>query len=263
MKSRMSRAAVAVSVVAALGFTAACGGGGGKGDAVEKPTGSAAAEAATKAADEEKGGEGGAGGSDAGSAGQGPLTEAQLEKAALASGDAKSYKIAKTPEGDIPAESVPAEPAACQSIADMFFFTSTPRAEARAARTLTAKNDLDATVVSLALLAYEQSDAEKVIADLRARSKSCTAYEHADYKHSGVKALPAPKRGDEAVSFKLTSSIEGTDVPMTFTIVRSGSTLAAFYAMNLDADKVQVPAEVIEAQLAKLTKLTKPEKASG
>ncbi|MFJ9582858.1 hypothetical protein [Streptomyces acidicola] len=99
--------------------------------------------------------------------------------------------------------------------------------------------------------------AEKVIADLRAKSKSCTAYEHADYKHSGVKALPAPKEGDEAVSFNLTSSIEGTEVPMTFTIVRSESTLAAFCAMNLDADKVRVPAEVIEAQLAKLTKLMK------
>ncbi|MER6015425.1 hypothetical protein [Streptomyces bluensis] len=42
---------------------------------------------------------------------------------------------------------------------------------------------------------------------------------------------------------------------MTFTIIRSGSTLAAFYAMNLlDADKAQVPAEVIETQLTKLEK---------
>ncbi|MER6091717.1 hypothetical protein [Streptomyces bluensis] len=128
-------------------------------------------------------------------------------------------------------------------------------AEARAARTLTAKNELDATIASLALLAYEQSDAEKVVADLRTAPKSCTAYEHADYKHSGVKALPAPQQGDEAVSFKLTSSVEGTDVPMTFTIVRSGSTLAAFYAMNLlDADKAQVPAELIEMQLTNLEK---------
>lgn len=70
--------------------------------------------------------------------------------------------------------------------------------------------------------------------------------------------MPVPRQGDEAVSYKLEGSIEGTNVPMTFTIVRSGSTLAAFYAMNtLDADKAQVPAGVIEAQL------TKPEKVPG
>ena len=252
MKSRMSRAVVAVSVVATLGFTAACGGGGDEESAEGKPGGATA----TKAADEAKTGtEGGEGGSASGG-GQAPLTEAQLEKAAIVSGDIKNYKVTKTPEGDIPAETVPAEPADCQAIADMFFFPSTPRAELRTARTLTATSDLNATVVSLALLAHdEQSDAEKVIAGLRTASKSCTAYEHTDYKYSGVKALTAPKQGDEAVSYKLKGSIEGTNVPMTFTIVRSGSTLAAFYAMNvLDADKAQVPADVIKAQLTKLEK---------
>ncbi|MEW2398718.1 hypothetical protein [Streptomyces sp. NPDC046862] len=247
----MSRAVVAVSVVATLGFTAACGGGGDEESAEGKPGGASATQAADEAKTGAEGGEGGAASGDA----KGPLTEAQLDKAALVSGDTKDYKVAKTPEGDIPAETVPAEPAACQPIADMFFFTSTPRADARTARTLTARSDLNATVVSLALLAHEQSDAEKVIADLRTASTSCTAYEHTDYKYSGVKALPAPKQGDEAVSYKLKGSIEGTSVPMTFTVVRSGSTLAAFYAMNvLDADKAQVPADVIEAQLTKLEK---------
>jgi hypothetical protein len=185
------------------------------------------------------------------------LTETQLEKAALVSGDTKDYTVGKTPEADIPTQTVPADPAACQPIADMFFFTSTPKADARVARTLTARSDLNATVVSLALLAHEQSDAVKAIAGLRAAAKSCTAYEHTDYKYSDVKALTAPELGDEAVSYQLKGSIEGTNVPMTFTIVRSGSTLAAFYAMNvLDADKAQVPADVIEAQLKKLEKAT-------
>ncbi|WP_322725935.1 hypothetical protein [Streptomyces spongiae] len=249
---------MAVSVVATLGFTAACGGGDDEKDTEGKPTGATA----TKAADEGKGGSEGGGGGATSGGGPAPLTEAQLEKAAIVSGDIKNYKVAKTPEGDIPAETVPAEPAACQSVADMFFFTSTPRAELRTARTLTATSDLNATVVSLALLAHdEQSDAEKVMAGLRTASKSCTAFEHTDYKYSGVKALPDPKQGDEAVSYQMKGSIEGTDVPMTFTIVRSGPTLAAFYAMNvLDADKAQVPADVIEAQLTKLAEL---EKAAG
>lgn len=248
----MSRAVVAVSVAVTLGLTAACGGGGDEQGAEGKPAGATP----TKAADEAKtGSEGGGGGAASGDAKR-PLTEAQLEKAALVSDDTKDYKVAKTPEGDIPAGAVPAEPAACQPIADMFFFGSTPRAEGRTARTLTARSDLNATVVSLALLAHdEQSDAEKVMAGLRTASTSCTAYEHADYEYSGVKALPAPQQGDEAVSYKLKGSIEGTSVPMTFTIVRSGSTLAAFFAMNVrDADKAQVPADVVEAQLTKLEK---------
>ncbi|MFF7261343.1 hypothetical protein ACFZCL_13795 [Streptomyces sp. NPDC008159] len=242
MKSRMSRAAVAVSVVATLGLTAACGGGGENGDntdAEKKPSAGSSAPA-------EKPKE---------PAGQGALTEAQLQKAALTKGDVKGYTIADMPAEDMPAETVPAQPAACQPIANMFFFTSDPQAKARAGRTVTPKDELSGSVISLALAAHEQSDAEKVMADLRKATENCTKYEHVGNKYSGVEALPAPEQGDEAVSYKLKGDIEGAKIPMSFTVVRSGSTLIGFYSMNmLDADKAKVPAEVLEAQIAKLEK---------
>jgi hypothetical protein len=50
----MSRAVVAASVVATLGITAACGGGGDEDNAEGKPAGATA----TKAADQPKGGTG-------------------------------------------------------------------------------------------------------------------------------------------------------------------------------------------------------------
>ncbi|WP_320773957.1 hypothetical protein [Streptomyces sp. CRN 30] len=246
MKVKVSRAAVAVSVVAALGFTAACGGG----DEKEEPGRSAAAS--TPGADGSKG----AGETEE----KAPLTAAQLDEAVLASGDVAGYRVEEMSEEDMPAGSLPIEPAACQSIADMFFFTSTTPAESRTGRTFTPESDADATVTSLALLAHEQGDAEKVIAGLRTASEKCTEYEQADYRYTGVEALPAPEHGDEAVAYRLTGDIEDTTVPMAFTIVRSGSTLAAFYAMNvLDADKAEVPPEVIEKQLEKLEKLEKLE----
>ncbi|EKX63814.1 hypothetical protein STRIP9103_06117 [Streptomyces ipomoeae 91-03] len=239
--SRMARAVVTVSVVTALGFTAACGGGGD-----EDKDAKASATATASAADEKKD-----------TAGQAALTEAQLKKAVLADGDVKGYEIAEKSAAEMPAETVPANPAACQPLANMFYFTSDPGAEARVGRTLTEKSDLTGTVVTAALLAYEQSDAEKVIADLRTATKSCTKYEQVGNKYSDVEALSAPKQGDEAVAYKLKGDIEGTSIPMSFTVVRSGSTLAAFYAMNiLDAKKAQVPTAVLEAQLAKLEKAT-------
>ncbi|WP_338896489.1 hypothetical protein WBG99_13030 [Streptomyces sp. TG1A-60] len=242
MRSKISGAAVAVSVVAALGFTAACGGGSDE-DTNAEPRPSAGATSAGDAQD----------GADM--AGKAALTEARLKKAALANGDIKGYEIEEKSAAEMPTESVPSDPADCQPLADMFFFTSNPKAEARTGRTLTDKSDLTGTVVTLALLAHGQSDAEKVVADLRTATEKCAEYEQVGNRYTDVEALTAPEQGDEAVSYKLKGAIEGTLVPMSFTVVRSGSTLAAFYAMNiLDADKTLVPDAVLEAQLAKLEK---------
>jgi hypothetical protein len=241
MKSKMSRAAVAVSVVATLGFTAACGGGGDEDRGAEsKPS---TAGSATAAGDTKDG------------AGKPALTEAQLKQAALAKGDVKGYKIADMPAEDMPAETVPAEPAACQPLANMFFFTSDPQAKARTGRTVTSEDELSASVISLALAAHEQSDAEKVMADLRKATENCTGYEHVGNKYTDIETLAAPEQGDEAVAYKMKGDIEGAKIPMSFTVVRSGSTLIGFYSMNmLEADKAEVPAAILDAQVAKLEK---------
>ncbi|MEU5684789.1 hypothetical protein [Streptomyces venezuelae] len=247
MKSSVSRAVVAASVMVALGLTAACGSDKGSGD---NGSGSGSGSGS---GDKKQSGQ---------QAKQKPaekkstaLSAADLEKAVLAKGDLKGYKVEKMSAEDMPSQTVPADPAACQPFADMFMFATQPSAKARVGRIMTGPDELDATVISLALLAHEQPDAEKVMDDLRTATKNCTAYEHADSKYRDVAALPTPKAGDEAVSYKVVGLIEGQKTPMSFTVVRSGSTLAAFYSINLlKPKKFGVPAEVVEAQVKKVEK---------
>ncbi|MFG3367889.1 hypothetical protein ACIPWY_28600 [Streptomyces sp. NPDC090032] len=239
MKSGVRRAVAAAAVVAALGVTTACGGSSGSGDA-EKPAGSQKSAAPAKPAEE----------------GAKALTAAELEKAVVATGDVKGYKVEKVGKNDLPPTvSVAAKPASCQPLADMFMFSTRPTAKDRVVRTLMATDELDPKVTSLALLAHDGADAAEVMKDLRTASKNCTAYEHVDYKYSGVKERPAPDAGDEAVSYDVKGVIDGDKVPMTFTVVRSGSTVVAFYTMNmLDSSKTDVPQVIVDAQLAKLAK---------
>ncbi|MEV7195834.1 hypothetical protein AB0N81_29105 [Streptomyces sp. NPDC093510] len=240
MKSSVSRAVVAASVTVALGLTAACGSDNGdSGDKGKKsPEKSAAAKPVAKKST--------------------VLSAADLEKAALAKGDLKGYKVEKMSAADMPSQTVPADPAACQPFADMFMFATQPAAKNRLGRTLTGPDELDATVISLALLAHEKADAEKIMEGLRKATKKCTAYEHADSKYRDVAALPAPKAGDDAVSYKVVGDIQGQKTPMSFTVVRSGSTLAAFYSINLLKPKeFGVPTKIVDAQVNKLEKLAK------
>ncbi|MFE4673097.1 hypothetical protein [Streptomyces sp. NPDC056723] len=239
MNSGVRRAVAAAAVVAALGVTTACGGSSETDDA-KKPAASEKTSAPAKPAEE----------------GAKTLTAAELEKAVVATGDVKGYKVEKVGKSDLPpAESVPAKPAACQPLADMFMFSTQPTAKDRVVRTLMATDELDPKVTSLALLAHDSADAAEVMKGLRTASKNCTAYEHVDYKYSGVKERPAPDAGDEAVSYDVKGVIDGDKVPMTFTVVRSGSTVVAFYTMNmLDSSKTEVPQVIVAAQLAKLGK---------
>ncbi|MCF3122972.1 hypothetical protein IPZ68_25200 [Streptomyces arenae] len=245
VKSTVSRAVVAASVTVALGLTAACGGSGDDGKKASDPAKSAQEDGGSKPAAKKPS----------------VPTVADLEKAVVAKGDLKGYKVEKMSAADMPSETYPADPAACQPFADMFMFASQPAAKARVGRTLTGPDALDATVVSLALLAHEEDDAKKVMGDLRTATKKCTAYEHAGSKYRDVAALPAPKAGDEAVSYKVVGLIEGQKTPMSFTVVRTGTTLAAFYSINLlEPKKFGVPTKIVDTQVEKAEKAEKAEK---
>ncbi|MET9890249.1 hypothetical protein ABZZ47_08510 [Streptomyces sp. NPDC006465] len=237
MKSALGRLLVGIGVTAALAATAACGGQDtdDKGSGSKKPAAKAASPAAQDALK--------------------PLTEAQLTKSAITKADVKGYRVGNTPDDEIPEVSVPAKPATCQAVADMFLLGTEPDATARVSRTLTSLTATDATVLRLGLLAHKEADAKKVVGDLRTQSEKCGSYEHTGYQYTGVKPLKAPALGDEAVSYTMTSDIDGDKIPVTYTVVRSGSTLAVFYAMNALGGKApEVPAAVMEAQVTKLEK---------
>ncbi|PKT68625.1 hypothetical protein CW362_33840, partial [Streptomyces populi] len=192
VKSVRGRVLVGIGVTAALAATAACGGqdtgGSGGGSDPKKP-----AAKATPTVQE----------------GLKPLTQAQLTKAVITKADVKGYRVDDTPDDEIPEVSVPAKPAACQALADMFLLGTEPDATARVSRSLTSLKQTDGTVLRVGLLAHKESDAKKVVADLRAQSGTCDSYEHTDYQYTGVKPAKAPALGDEAVSYTMTSDIEG------------------------------------------------------
>ena len=266
MSRRITRTLVAASVVVGLGCASACSGGDGKDEKAARTSATGQSSDASKEKTKGKDGDGAGDKDQAKGSGKDssaapdtdePLTRAQLKKAALATGDVKGYKVEGAGSADLQGASSPARPAKCQPVADMFLFTTDPVSRTSLSRGVTAKDETDASVTRLALLSYGSGEADDVLDGLRKATGECTAYQYVGYKYSGVKELADPKLGDESVAFRLVASIEGAEVPAAYTVVRDGSTLVAFSSMNmLDADEVEVPAELVESQLDKLKKTT-------
>lgn len=236
VKSAVSRGVVAVSAVAVLGLTAACSGGGGSGN----------------------GGGSGSGGDGKGETSTDAGTSsvaAKLEKAALASGDVKKYKVAKEPEGSKgPADSGGrVNPAECRPLAEMLTAAAPPKSKAHVSRTLTSTDVADTTTTEVVLFAYGQADAENTMDTLRTatKSKKCATFgsgsgsgDGGGRRYFGVRPQPAPVGGDEAVSYKLASRAGEFLDRDRVTVVRSGSTLIAFRASNVfDPESAQADEE--------------------
>ncbi|MGW7085720.1 hypothetical protein ACWGH2_19810 [Streptomyces sp. NPDC054871] len=207
---------MAVSTVAVLGLTAACSGSGGDGKD-EKP---AQADA--------------------------PSATAKLEKAALASGDVKKYKVEATKESGNSGDSgksggkaaPPAgrvNPAECRPLSEMLMADAPPKSKAHVSRTLTSTDAADTTTTEVVLLAYGQADAENTMDTLRTatKSKKCATFGDGGHRYIGVRPQPGPVGGDEAVSYKLASRAGEFLHRDRVTVVRSGSTLMAFRASNI------------------------------
>ncbi|MFE1801731.1 hypothetical protein ACFW9L_36990 [Streptomyces sp. NPDC059517] len=274
---KISRPLVAASAVVALGCVAACGGGGDGADRHGKSLRSKTSGLTNGGEETKAPAEGSEAGED-GDASRGtgspqdtrdpqdssgggvskggrPLTEAQLKKAALVTGDVKGFEVKESEGADLLGQTVPATPSKCQPIADMFLFSTDPASRAGVSRGVVPKDEMNASVITFALLAYKSREADRAIDGLRAAIKECTAYRHADYDYKDIKATADPDLGDESVAFRLVASIEGAQVPAAYTVVRDGTTLVAFSSMNmLDADEIEVPAKLVKAQLAKLAR---------
>ncbi|NBM19262.1 hypothetical protein [Streptomyces sp. GC420] len=234
--SRVSRAVLAVCVASVLGPVAACSGASETGDASGAGAGADGRRTEQPRAAVTR-----------------TLSAAELEKAVVAPADLDGYAVEAVPLDDPPRETVPAEPEVCQPVADLLTFDTDPRADARVVRSLSHAEALDATVTSVALLAHDRAGAVKIMDGLREATGACTAYEQASGEYDGVKALAGPGLGEESVAYRMEGLIGGESVPVTFTVVRYGSTIAVFHAMNLaQPERTGIPEEIIGAQLAKL-----------
>ncbi|MGP3977098.1 hypothetical protein ACTWQF_24400 [Streptomyces sp. 8N114] len=186
---------------------------------------------------------------------QPPLGKAELRRALLHKGEVEGVDVEPVP-GDEAAARLAltgpgAKPAGCAPLAHMAAHTSVPAPKSRGVVTTSRKDGL---TTSVGLMGHQAGDATKIVAKVRAAVKKCAdGFRDEVGSYRDVVALPDPTEGDEGVSYSLKSTVDGERMPLTFTVVRSGSTLAVFFGTNLiEPDKTEPAPEVMRAQLAKL-----------
>ncbi|MEU8616545.1 hypothetical protein [Streptomyces sp. NPDC048623] len=241
----MRRSAALGAVLAAF-LLAGCGGGGTDAGASAGPK----ASATTGAGQDGQDGQSGQGKpkTDPGKPAAPPLTDAQLSTALLNLADISGYMFQDWPVS--PRDSLKTSPADCQPIYDINIPSKTPAPKAAKGQiALSMMGETNGSGFTIVLLSYEQSDAEKLLGNLRTALEKCTAFEGGVPSRTTVKPLKAPDAGDEAVAFHLSSAGSAGSY---FTVVRRGSTAALFITAPYDKKPVEPPKELIDAQVKKL-----------
>ncbi|MFJ9434867.1 hypothetical protein ACIRQY_35240 [Streptomyces sp. NPDC101490] len=177
-----------------------------------------------------------------------------LEKAAII-GKTDGFDAKKIAKAEVEAgRGMESDKKACQPLASLIGgFTHIP-AVSTVHRSLQPGEASNATVGSMWLASHSEANATQVMRDLRTAVTECPkGFKTLGLTYGKVENLPAPKLGDEAVAYRITGDIGKQKVPMTYTVVRDGGVIAAFYGVNmLDAKKAAIPEAVVKAQLDRL-----------
>ncbi|MFE9676119.1 hypothetical protein ACFYO5_18610 [Streptomyces sp. NPDC006259] len=210
------------------------------------------------------------------------LTKAELEKLLLAQGEVKGYKVDKT-DASLPASKSAAkvDKAACEPLVYAMSALPPGDTEAGAKNTVTedksaqagtkspediSESDLedafDVTATLVGLSSYEGDGAQKTMKSFTDGVSACSGgftmtAGGETQKITKVTSTKASGAGEESSAFTVVADMDG-DGTATFQVevVRSGSTVATFYGINLGAlakgGESKVPAAVLQAQAAKL-----------
>ncbi|MFF9148502.1 hypothetical protein ACF1BN_26975 [Streptomyces sp. NPDC014861] len=184
----------------------------------------------------------------------GTLDTPALEKAVL-TGRTAGYDAKRIAQAEVEAgRDMEADQKKCQPLASLIGGFTHIAPVATAHRSLQASEAANATVGSMWLASHSDENSERVMRELRASVPACPkGFKTLGLTYGAVESLPAPKLGDEAVAYRITGDIGKQKMPMTYTVVRSGNIIAAFYGVNmLDADKAAIPEAVVKAQLDRL-----------
>jgi hypothetical protein len=257
--SSVRRTALAASAAALALLVTACGGSGDDQDKADEGKGKAAPS--TSAAAPAK-----------------TLT-AELEKAALAQSDVKGGKVAtKLPAtDDIAAEKVETQDAACLPLAHAQAGVAQgepaatvkrswtgdpvkPSADTKPQDALLAALDTEKVLINLA--SYEGDGAGQAVKGVVEAAGKCAGGFKATLVGepldvAKVATGDAPEGGDEGAAVTLTvAADEGVKAPAKIVLVRKGSTVVTFSAVNLASmatgKDFEVPADVVAAQVGKL-----------
>ncbi|MEU0025806.1 hypothetical protein [Streptomyces sp. NPDC006335] len=184
----------------------------------------------------------------------GAMDPQSLEKAAI-SGKSTGFEFKKVSEADaVAGQDMEADKPECQPLASLAGGYTHIKAVSVEHRSLQPSEATNATIGSMWLASHSEKNAERVMSDLRTSLKKCAkGFKTLGLTYKDVKHLKDPSLGDDAVSYRITNVVAKQSVPMTYTIVRKGGVIAAFYGVNmLTPEKSAIPEAAIEAQLEKL-----------
>ncbi|MEV4044325.1 hypothetical protein [Streptomyces sp. NPDC049744] len=260
------RTALAASAAALALLATACGGSsdddGAAGEETAKTEQSASAEGAGASAPAGK-----------------ALTAAELEKVALAQADVKNGEVATELSADdqVAKDQIAADNEACLPLVHVQGAVAQGEPAADVQRSWQGQSespskskgpdgqdmtDIDVNKIMLNVASYADGGAEQAMAGLKAAVEKCAGGFEATVgsdkmRVTKVSGLDRLKAGDEGLTVSIGVATGGdTDGLMKLVVVRKGATLATFSAVNLSSmmtgAEFKVPAEVVDAQVAKL-----------
>jgi len=209
------------------------------------------------------------------------LTQSELQSALVNAKDLPGWTMNSIAvpgdDGRLPPPRIPdvrrrlrATPAVCQPLYDLSVLTSGWQYSAYADQEVRSGTGASEHLVMTALESYSVADAPKVLSDLRTALRGCSSFRSLspldpDDRWSDPHPLPDPAVGDEAVSYRIRLVVPSVDsdgnndggppvaAPHIFTVVRSGATVAVFYAQSFpDTPLPQIPSDLLRAQADRL-----------
>ncbi|WP_245727399.1 hypothetical protein [Streptomyces vietnamensis] len=184
----------------------------------------------------------------------GALDTPALEKVVL-TGRVAGFDAKKIAKAEVEAgRGMKADRKECQPLASLIGGFTHIAPVATAHRSLQGLKATDATVGSMWLASHSEQNATRVMDELGAAVTACPkGFKTLGLTYGKVEKLPAPKLGDQAVAYRITGDIGKQKMPMTYTVVRGGGVIAAFYGVNmLDPNHAAIPEAVVKAQLDRL-----------
>ncbi|MEV8477424.1 hypothetical protein [Streptomyces sp. NPDC051173] len=227
-----------ISAVVALGLTAGCGvdGGGPRGASRTEKAGARELDAVRA---------------------PGP---AELRHVELGAHEVPGFQIERAGEGAAGAGTPRTDTEECRPLGDALGSQLRPAPAATVVRTFAKTGedmDFEGLMGMIRVSEYAGDGAADTLEALRTAAAACAdgfrmrTGEGEPQEFEAVRTLSPPGLGDEALAIRLENVAERA--PSLITAVRSGRTLAMFFATSLsDPDGVSIPPSLLRAQMAKI-----------
>lgn len=196
---------------------------------------------------------------------QRPLTQDQLERAVIDERELPGLDVTRLGSGtdgfgDGTVSALPADATRPVSCAPVSSAVSGGASRYTPLGSVTRMAQTKERTSTFHLVSYRAADAVRVMDELRSALANCTTYKvkwPTDTTFEDLRPTGDPHQGDEGVSFRLdvvSSPPDGDDDPVrmlqSFQVIRSGSTVAVFSAVDTQAHSVKkVPAALVTAQI--------------